>query len=288
MIVAPHDLIKDALNNHYAIGAFNTSNLELSQAIIWAGREEKAPVIIQTSEGAIAYGGLATLSAITKTLAAEANIPVVLHLDHGKSLAMVEQCIQAGYSSVMIDLSEKPIQENIRLTRQIVAFAHQRGVWVEAELGSILGAEGMKKFGKDDKVPDEYLTDPRQVARFIEETGIDSLAISIGTIHGAFTGQEYIRFDLLSQIEKCLPDFPLVVHGASGIPADHLRQVATTNVCKVNIDTEIRLAFEQAVKAYFDQDHDFIDIRKILEPARAAAQKIVLDKIKLFGASNRV
>ncbi len=287
MIVRPHDFITDALSNHYALGAFNTSNLELTQAIVLGAKQMKSPVIVQTSEGAIEYGGINVLSAIVKTLAAEESIPVILHLDHGHSLDLIKQCIQAGYTSVMIDLSTRSLSENISLTKKVVAFAHPHRVWVEAELGSILGAEGAKELGRS-SVPDSSLTDPRQVKQFVMETGINSLAVSVGTIHGAFTGQEYIRFELLSKIEQCVPDFPLVIHGASGIPDAHLHQVSTANVCKINVDTELRIAFEQAVRAYVLQEHDSVDPRKILGPARDAVQRVVANKIKVFGSASRI
>ncbi len=286
MLSRPHDLFAQAFNMQYAIGAFNTSNLELTQAIIGAAAAQDSPVIVQTSEGAIEYAGLAVLTTIVKLLAEEAKVPVVLHLDHGKSFGRAKDCIDAGFTSVMIDASTKSFEENIEITRDVVLYAHDRGVWVEAELGAILGTEGALELeGK--KTPDAYLTSPAQAKEFSAATGIDALAVSVGTIHGAFTGQEYIRFELLEEIQKTLPETPLVVHGASGIADDHLREVATSNVCKINVDTELRVAFDRAVRAYYQQTHEKIDIREMLGPAREAAQAVVEHKITLFGSAGK-
>ncbi len=286
MLSQPHQLFGQAFNMRYAIGAFNVSNLELAQAVIGAAEAQKSPVIAQTSEGAIEYAGLPMIAAIIKTLAAEVSVPVVMHLDHGKSLELVKQCIEVGYTSVMIDASTKPFEENIALTKSVVEYAHDHGVWVEAELGAIVGKEGIKDL-HGQQTPDSFFTKPADAAQFAQETGIDALAVSIGTIHGAFTGQEYIRFELLEAIEKVVPHLPLVVHGASGIASEHLQQVATTNVCKINIDTELRIAFERAVAAYFKEPHDMVDPRKILGPAREAVQQVVSEKMNLFGSTKK-
>lgn len=286
MIVKPHELFTDALQNHYAIGAFNTSNLEMSQAILDAAQAKNSPVIIQTSEGAMKYGGVKVLSALIHALAEDKTVPIVLHLDHGKSLETVQKCIEAGYSSVMIDVSKSDFSDNMAKTKEVVEYAHARGVWVEAELGAIIGQEGVKDL-KGEKTPDSFLTNPKQAREFVETTGIDALACSVGTIHGAFSGQEYIRFELLDEIQDAIADFPLVLHGASGLADLHLERSVKTNVCKVNVDTELRIAFEQAVKAYFSEDHDSVDPRKILGPAKEAAQHVVEQKIQLFGSTQK-
>ena len=243
-------------------------------------------MILQTSEGAIEYGGLEQLASMARILSDEVDVPVVLHLDHGKSLEVAKQCIEAGYTSVMIDLSKKDLAENIRLTKEVVNYAHPRNVWVEAELGAILGTEGALEL-KGDKAPEDLMTKPEDVARFVEETGVDELAVSVGTIHGAFTGQEYIRFELIEQIAQAAPEFPLVLHGASGVAEEQLREAALTNVCKVNVDTEMRIVFEEAVKAYFGQAHEKIDPRKMIGPGREAVQQLVKDKIKIFGSNKQ-
>lgn len=286
MLVRPHDYVAQAFNMQYAIGAFNSSNLEITQAIIAAAAAQRSPVIVQTSEGAIAYAGLPVIAALVKELAEAAAAPVILHLDHGKDIALIKRCIDAGYTSVMIDASTKSLEENIAITLEVVAYAHDRGVWVEAELGAILGSEGVLELhGK--QTPDQLLTNPAEAEKFVAATKVDSLAISVGTIHGAFTGQEYVRFELLDAIEKALPQLPLVVHGASGIADEHLQRVATSNVCKINVDTELRIAFNQAVKAYYGVPHTKIDIREILGPAREAVQAVVEAKMKLFGSSGK-
>ncbi|MFH1354108.1 MAG: class II fructose-bisphosphate aldolase [bacterium] len=287
MLIRPHELLTNAMDSDFAIGAFNTSNLEITQAIVAAAAAQSSPVIVQTSEGAIEYAGLKVLTQIVKTIAEECEVPVVLHLDHGKSPAVVKRCIEAGYGSVMIDASRESFEDNISMTREVVAYAHERGVWVEAELGAILGAEGMKNL-KEDRTPDEMLTDPSQAEQFVEETRVDALAVSVGTMHGAFTGKEYIRFELVEKLGHLLMRVPLVLHGASGITAEHLQKVARSNVCKVNIDTEMRIAFEGAVKAYFSQGHKGYDPRKIIGPAREAVQRVVEEKIKILGSADRV
>lgn len=284
MLIKPHQLFHDALEADYAIGAFNSSNMELTQAIVAGAEKCNSPVIVQTSEGAIEYATLPVLSAIIKTVAAAAKVPVVMHLDHGKSLEMAKKCIEAGYTSVMIDASTKSLPENIALVRSVVEYAHTRGVWVEAELGAIVGKEGVKDLaGKG--TPDDFLTKPEEVVEFVGATGVDALAVSVGTIHGAFTGQEYIRFELLEQIRDTVPNLPLVLHGASGISDEHLKKACTMHVTKVNVDTELRQSFEQAVQAYFDTTHDSVDPRKILGPAKEAVQATVEHKIGLFGSS---
>ncbi len=283
MLVKPHSLFAQALAGGYAIGAFNTSNLEITQAIVAAAAEQRSPVIVQTSEGAIKYAGLPTLVGIIQSVAEAAKVPVVLHLDHGKSVEVAKSCIDAGYTSVMIDASSQSLPDNIRLTHEVVEYAHAHGVWVEAELGAILGAEGAKKLsGK--QTPDDFLTDPRQAKQFVEETGVDALAVSVGTIHGAFSGQEYVRFEVLQELERLLPTMPLVVHGASGLAERTLKQVAASHVCKINIDTEIRIAAEQAIQGYFATTHDTTDYRDIFGAARDAAKATVAQKIQVFGS----
>ena len=283
MLVKPHQLFADALRADYAIGAFNTSNMELTQGILAGAVALKSPVIIQTSEGATEYAGISMIANIIRTAAEHAEVPVVMHLDHGKSLDMVKKCIEVGYTSVMIDLSKEEFTRNIELTKEVVEYAHARDVWVEAELGAIVGKEGVKDL-QGGGTPDSFLTKPEEVKEFVESTGVDALAVSVGTIHGAFSGQEYIRFELLEKIQQIVPNFPLVLHGASGISDEHLKKACAMHVCKVNIDTELRIVFEDAVKAYFSESHDSVDPRKIVGPAREAVQKKTEDKIVLLGS----
>lgn len=287
MLVKPHQLFTEALERGYALGAFNTSNLEFTQAIISAAEELQSPVIVQTSEKAIEYAGLKTMMNLVRTLAEQTIAPVVLHLDHGKSLERAQACIEAGYTSVMIDASTKSYEENIRLTKEVVSYAHDRSVWVEAELGAIFGKEGMVQL-KGGRTPETVMTDPAQAAHFVEATGIDALAVSVGTIHGAFTGQEYIRFELLEKIQAAVPLIPLVVHGASGIADEHLQRVATMQVCKINVDTELRIAFDTALRAVLAEHRDVVDPREVLGAARDAVAATVAAKIKLFGSAGKV
>lgn len=286
MLVKPHQILTDARTAEYAIGAFNASNMEMVQAIVRGAERRVSPVIVQTSEGAIEYADLDLLATIIATVAKASSIPVIMHLDHGKSIDMVKRCIEAGYTSVMIDRSTVPFEQNIKETKEVVEYAHTRGVWVEAELGAIVGHEGVKEL-RGGQTPDSFFTDPKQARQFIASTGVDALAVSVGTIHGAFTGQEYIRFELLQEIQDTVPDIPLVIHGASGIASKHLQQACATHVCKVNVDTELRIAFERAAGAYFSTPtHDSYDPRKILGPARNAMQMVVEEKIELFGSLN--
>jgi ketose-bisphosphate aldolase len=284
MLSKPHQILADAMRADYAIGAFNVSTMEMAQAIIRAAQEKKSPVIMQTSEGALEYGSVSVLSGIMGTLAKEASVPVIMHLDHGKSIDRVKECIEAGYTSVMIDNSLLAFAENIKKTTEVVEYAHARGVWVEAELGAIVGKEGLKDL-HGGSTPDSFLTDPKQAIEFVEKTGVDSLAVSVGTIHGAFTGQEYIRFELLEEIQSKVPHIPLVLHGASGIASEHLRKACEGHVAKINVDTELRIAFETAVEAYFKNPRTSYDPRNMLSPARDAMQKVVEEKMDTFGSS---
>lgn len=286
MLVAPHNFFGTALNMQYVIGAFNASNLEFVQAIVSAGINQKSPVIVQTSEGAIEYAGIGALSAIVKEVSEKLDWPVILHLDHGKSLEMAISCIEHGYTSVMIDASKEDFMNNVRLTKEVVDYAHDRGVWVEAELGGMLGQEGAQAL-HGEKLPITMLTDPTEVKRFVTMTGVDALAVAVGTIHGAFTGQEYIRFELLKKIQEEVPKLPLVIHGGSGLSDVHLEEVAITNVCKVNVDTELRIVFEQAIKGFLGEPHNQIDPRDMLGAGREAVAALVEKKIALFGSANK-
>lgn len=283
MLSKPHQVLRDAMRADYAIGAFNVSNMEMAQAVIHAAQNTKSPVIIQTSEGALEYAGVELMSSIIKILAEQISVPIIMHLDHGKSIETVKKCIEAGYTSVMIDNSTLPFSENVQKTAEVVEYAHARGVWVEAELGAIVGKEGVKDL-HGEKTPDSFLTDSTQAKEFVTKTGVDSLAVSVGTIHGAFTGQEYIRFELLHEIQHVVPDIPLVLHGASGIASEHLQEACHTHVSKVNVDTELRMAFEAAVEHYFKNPRTSYDPRNMIGPARDAMQGVVEKKIELFGS----
>ncbi|MFZ5590762.1 MAG: class II fructose-1,6-bisphosphate aldolase [Bacillota bacterium] len=275
-------LLKQAEEGQYAVGAFNCNNMEIVQAIVAAAEAERAPVIMQASQGAIKYAGLDFIVAMARQAAEKASVPVALHLDHGTSFAQVMQCIRAGFSSVMIDGSKLPLEENIALTRQVLAVARAVGVSVEAELGKIGGTED------DISVADweAMLTDPEEARYFVEQTGVDSLAIAIGTAHGRYKGEPRLDFDRLAKV-RSLVKIPIVLHGSSGVPDEAIRQAISLGVRKVNIDTNIREAFVAAARRVIDAHPDEIDPRKILGPAREAATAIIREKIRLFGSSGK-
>lgn len=288
-LVAPHELIPRAHQERWAIGAFNTSNLEVAQAIAWGLKAARAPGFIQTSEAAIQYAGLTLLRDIIRDVATNVDVPIILHLDHGTSLEIVRLCLGAGYTSVMIDASALPFEENVALTKQAVTLAHALGVWVEGELGKIPGKEGLvARDGKSEEaVGDALLTDPLEAAEFVRETGVDALAISVGTAHGAFRGREGIRFGRLEEISRAVP-VPLVLHGASGVPDSEIRRALQYGIAKVNIDTELREAFHDAVLQHQENvpEHS-IDPRGMLAPAREAVQALVQQKAELLGGAGK-
>lgn len=281
-LVAPHDLFARATEEGWALGAFNTSNLEVTQAIARALEARKAPGIIQTSEAAIRYAGLEVLRDLVRDVAASTTVPIVLHLDHGKSVEGAQQCIAAGYNSVMIDGSALSLPENIALTKSVVALAHAKGVWVEGEVGSILGKEGLREGAVS--VDETTLTNPSDAAEFVRQTGVDALAVAVGTLHGAFRGKEGIRFERLEAIHAAV-SVPLVLHGGSGLPDEEIRRAVRFGVAKVNIDTELREAFHDTLVEHREggEAHS-IDPRAMLTPAREAVQKIVEEKIVLLGS----
>ncbi|TSC73007.1 MAG: fructose-bisphosphate aldolase, class II [Parcubacteria group bacterium Gr01-1014_38] len=292
-LVAPQELFARALRERWALGAFNTSNLEVTQAIAWALQEANAPGIIQTSEAAIKYAGLETLRDIIRDVAASVTVPLVLHLDHGKSLDIARQCIKAGYGSVMIDGSALPLPENIALSKQVVELAHARNIWVEGEVGAIPGKEaliGSRESGvgsRGDDTDDRFFTKPEEAAEFARETGVDALAVSVGTAHGAFRGREGIRFERLQAIRDVV-SIPLTLHGASGLPDDEIRRALEFGIVKVNIDTELREAFHDTLtKHQEDGPEHSIDPRSLLKPARDAVQKVVKEKVSLLGSEEK-
>lgn len=276
------ELLARARQGGYAVGAFNCNNMEIAQAIVAAAEEEKAPVILQASQGAIKYAGLKYATALMHLAAREAGVPVAVHLDHGTSFEQAVQCIAAGFTSVMIDGSRFPLKENISLTRRVVEVAGSVGASVEGELGKIGGTED------DITVSDREaaFTDPQEARQFVEETGIDSLAVAIGTAHGIYRGEPRLDFDRLRQIREVV-DVPLVLHGSSGVPDQAIRQAIALGICKVNIDTNVRQAFVEGVREVLAARPEEIDPRKILGPAREKMQKVVAEKIRLFGSSSK-
>lgn len=300
-LVSTKEMFKKAYEGGYAIGAFNVNNMEIIQAIVEAANELKSPVILQVSSGARKYANPTYLTKLVEAAVLESDIPIALHLDHGDTFELCKQCIDSGFTSVMIDGSHLPYEENIALTRKVVEYAHAHGVTVEGELGQLAGVED------DVNVSDEdaHYTNPDQVEDFVKRTGVDSLAIAIGTSHGAFKfkpGQEpKLRFDILEEIERRLPEFPIVLHGASsvsqeyvkiindnggkladaiGIPEDMLRQAAKSAVCKINIDSDLRLAMTAGIREVFNAKPGLFDPRGYLTQGRKYIKELVSHKIK--------
>lgn len=306
-LVGPKEMFKKAYEGHYAIGAFNVNNMEIIQGIMWAAAEEKSPVILQVSAGARKYAGqVYIMKLVEAALQEDPSIPVVVHLDHGPTFEMCKACIDGGFTSVMIDGSHLPYEENVDVTRRVVEYAHPRGVWVEAELGKLAGVE-------EHVSSNEHIyTDPDQAVDFVHKTGCDSLAIAIGTSHGAykFKGDAMLDFPRLEEITKKLPGYPLVLHGASsvpeqfveecnkyggkvggakGVPEEMLRQAAKMGICKINVDTDIRLAMTASIRKVFVEKPEVFDPRTYLAPAREAVKKMVAHKIRdVMGSAGKM
>lgn len=280
--VTVKELLDKAEAGGYAVGAFNCNNMEIVQAIIQAAEAEKSPVIIQASQGAIKYAGLEYIVGLTRIAASQTAIPVALHLDHGTSFAQVMSCIRGGFSSVMIDGSKLPLAENIALTQKVLEAARPVGVSVEAELGKIGGTED-DIFVSDREA---YFTDPEEARQFVAETGVDSLAVAIGTAHGQYKGEPNLDFARLEKIRE-LTRIPIVLHGSSGVPEDQIRRAIQLGVRKVNIDTNIREAFVAAMRGVLAENPREIDPRKVLGPAREAAVAVIREKIRIFGSSGK-
>jgi fructose-bisphosphate aldolase, class II len=276
------DVLGPAEKGGYAVGAFNANNMEIVQAIIEAAVEERSPVIIQASQGAIKYAGLDFIVALVKTAAQNADVPVVLHLDHGTDFAQVMLCIRHGFSSVMYDGSKLPLEDNISMTSRVVEIARAVGVSVEAELGKIGGTEDDVSVEERDAL----FTDPREAEIFARETGVDALAIAIGTAHGVYKGEPKLDFPRLKKIRE-LTDVPIVLHGSSGVPDDAIRKAVELGVSKINIDTDIRQAFMGKAAAHMRANPDNIDPRKLLAPAKESAKLIIKEKMRLFGSAGK-
>lgn len=277
MLVSLEAIVPHAFAGRYAVGAFNVVNIETTQAVLRAAEELKAPVIVQTSEKALDYAGFEALTNAVLAMARSARVPVVIHLDHGRSIEIAEQCLKAGYTSVMVDFSRLEFEQNIEHTRKVVTFAKKYGASVEGELGRI--------GGREDYIGGHVMqkTDPDQAADFIHKTGVSVLAVSIGNAHGITTEAEKLDFTLLSEIEQ-KTQFPLVLHGASGNTHHEIEQAIQRGVIKINIDTDLRLAFTTAVRKYLRAHDDAYDIREILQPGSEALCNVVKQKISLFGS----
>ncbi len=288
MIVPIKQIISKAKQGKYAVGSFNTSNLEITLAIVRAAVKMKSPVIIQTSSSAIKYSNLETLFAIMTTVANTIGkkVPIAIHLDHGKEMQVVKDCINIGYNSVHMDASEKDYATNVKLSRQAAQLAHKKKIWVQAELGSILGKEGMVKLETGEINMKDLLTDPYQAKEFVAKTKVDTLAVAVGTIHGSFKGIERVDQVLLKKIVN-LVSIPIVLHGGSGLSAATFKKAIKNGVSVINIDTNLRLAFKKALKGSIKDSEDLIDPRKILNPSTEAMQREVEKMIKIFGSYNK-
>jgi fructose-bisphosphate aldolase class II len=276
------ELLSRAKQSGYAVGAFNTNNLEITLSIVEAASAERSPVILADSPGAMKYAGVAYLAAIARIACEEVDVPVSLHLDHGLSLEDVQATLDNGFSSVMIDGSKLPFEENVEITQKVVGLARARGVSIEAELGRLVGTEDEVSISEREA----SMTDPDQAAEFVERTGIDALAVSIGNAHGWYKGEPQLDFERLRRIRERVP-IPLVLHGASGIPDQMIHEACAIGVDKINIDTEVRDAFSRAVAGFIQKNPQEIDPRKILGPARVAMREVVARKMRLFGCAGK-
>ena len=313
-------MFEKAYKGGYAIGAFNVNNMEIIQGITEAAKECNAPVILQVSKGARAYANRTYLVKLVEAAVIETGLPIVLHLDHGDSFETCKSCIDDGFTSVMIDASSKPFEENIEITKKVVEYAHARGVVVEAELGTLAGVEDEVKVAAEDS----SYTRPEDVEEFVRRTGCDSLAIAIGTSHGAYkfkpeqcTRNEEgilvpppLRFDILEEVSRRLPGFPIVLHGSSsvpqeyvkminenggnmpdavGVPEEQLRKASSMAVCKINIDSDLRLAMTGTIRKYFNEHPEHFDPRQYLKPARENIKQLVKHKIiDVLGCDNKI
>ena len=309
-LVTTKEMFAKAYNGGYAVGAFNVNNMEIVQGITEAAKEVNAPLILQVSKGARAYANHTYLVKLVEAAIIETGLPICLHLDHGDSFEICKACVDGGFTSVMIDASSKPFAENIEITKKVVEYAHDHGVVVEAELGALAGIEDDVKVSAEES----HYTHPEEVEEFVAKTGCDSLAIAIGTSHGAykFTADQCtrnekgelvpppLRFDILDEVVKRLPGFPIVLHGSSsvpqnfvkminenggkmpdavGIPEEQLRQAARSAVCKINIDSDLRLAMTGTIRKFFAEHPDKFDPREYLKPARANIKELVKHKL---------
>lgn len=286
MLVHIKKIIAQAEKQKYAVGAFNVNNLEATLAVLNAAEDSKSPVIIQTTEGAIKYAGLEELAALIKAAAAEVSVPVALHLDHGHDYKLIKNCIDEGYSSVMVDASAYPYKKNVQLTKKVVQYAHKKGVWVQAELGTLEGAEDWVSVASGES----YLTSAEEARLFVKETGVDCFAPSVGNYHGVakITEKKKLILDLkrLKEIDKIVP-VPLVLHGASGFPATQIKAAIKAGVRVINIDSDLRVSFAKAERKFIMSHKDEYDPRKILQPGIEAMQKKAAEKMKIFGSQGK-
>lgn len=306
-LVTTKEMFEKSMEEGFAIGAFNINNMEIIQGIVDAAQKQNSPVILQASSGAIKYARIKYLMKMVEAAVEETNIPIAIHLDHGPDFETCKMCIDNGFTSVMIDGSKYSFEENVALTKKVVDYAHERGVVVEAELGQLAGIEDDVNVSEEDA---KY-TDPDQAKEFVERTGCDSLAIAIGTSHGAykFKGEARLRMDILKQVKEKIPNTPIVLHGAStvipelvetcnsyggdipgakGVPDEILHEASLSGVSKINVDTDLRLAMTAGIRKVFVEDPSAFDPRKYLIPARELVKETVSHKMKdVFGSANK-
>lgn len=280
-LVTTREMLLRAQAGHYAVGAFNVENMEMVMAVVQAAEESRAPVIMQTTPSTVKYAGLDYYLAMAKAAAERATVPVAMHLDHGDSFELAMQALRTGYTSIMIDGSHDSFEDNIALTRRVTDACAPSGVPVEAELGKVGGKEDDLEGGDGNP-----FTDPQQAKEFVERTGVDSLAVAIGTAHGLYKGVPKLDFDRLSAIRE-LVSIPLVLHGASGVPDEAVRESIRRGICKVNFATELRIAFSDGVKKYLADDPDAFDPKKYCKVGRAGVVALVKEKIALCGSSGQ-
>ncbi len=306
-LVTTKEMFEKSMKEHFAIGAFNVNNMEIIQGIVDAAKEENSPVILQASSSAIKYARINYLMKMIEAATEETDVPIAIHLDHGPDFETCKMCIDAGFTSVMIDGSKYDFEENVALTKKVVDYAHERGVVVEAELGKLAGIEDDVNVASSDAM----YTDPEQAKEFVDRTGCDSLAIAIGTSHGAykFKGEAKLRFDILQKVKEKLPNTPIVLHGAStvipelvetcnkyggnipgakGVPDEMLHEASLKGVSKINVDTDLRLAMTAEIRKVFAENPEVFDPRKYLTPAREKIKETVKHKMRdVFGSTGK-
>lgn len=289
MLTHIKELIHDAIARDYAVAAFNVENVETTLSVVRAAVQEKSPVILQVSENTIGYAGLKVITSIVEHVARDeaGSIPVALHLDHGKSFRSVAACVQAGFSSIMIDASDMPVQENVILTKQAVDYAHRKEVWVQGELGVVKGLEEAMTLAEREP----FMTKPEEAKKFVADTGVDTLAVAVGNVHGVVKLRKGATHNLdilrLDEIRKVLPETPLVLHGASGVSAASLKEAIQHGIRVVNMNTELKLAFVDALRQTLKNDPEVFDPRLMFKPSMLAIQELVAGKLRALGSTGK-
>ncbi|MFA6098745.1 MAG: class II fructose-bisphosphate aldolase [Patescibacteria group bacterium] len=288
MLVHLSELLKDAKKKKYAIGAFNIENLETTLGVVRAAVKKNSPAILQVSETSIQYAGLKAITSIVQAIALveSGKVPLALHLDHGKSFRSVAECVRAGFSSIMMDASDMPMMENIILTRQAADFAHRKQVLAQGELGIVKGLEEVSPEERE-----KLMTDPQEAQEFVHKTTVDTLAVAVGNVHGVVKmqkGNPGLDLERLASINKLIPGVPLVLHGASGLPPEQIKKAIFNGIMIINIDTEIRLAFAESLKETLASNTEMFDPREILSPSISAIQRVVEEKLEIFGSAHKI